>query len=98
LQSLIIVRAHCEWQNRPPTPSLISSVIPILSSFSPQLVLLLRTSLHYIALLSICLNDLAVLLFCIGLTVLVGKYATGGNQSVAGQVVEDAWNSVKGEL
>lgn len=29
---------------------------------------------------------------------LVGKYATGGNQSVAGQVVEDAWNSVKGEL
>lgn len=90
-------------QNREPTPSIISSVLPILSQFSPALGLLLRTSIHYISLLSICLNDLAVLVFLVGFFIILGDKISGptlkaGIVEVISDTVEAGWNSARAEL
>ncbi|GAA5823801.1 hypothetical protein JCM11251_003298 [Rhodosporidiobolus azoricus] len=64
-------------RNRPSPPGLLSSVLPLLSQFSPQLGMLIQTGFKYLDLFSTCLNDLAVLIFCIGMVVIVGRYKTG---------------------
>ncbi|GAA5880955.1 hypothetical protein JCM1840_006925 [Sporobolomyces johnsonii] len=67
-------------RNRPSPPSILSSLLPLLSQFSPQLGLAVQTGVRYIDLFSTCLNDLAVLIFCIGVVVLVGQWKTGAGQ------------------
>ncbi|GAA5968143.1 hypothetical protein JCM21900_001091 [Sporobolomyces salmonicolor] len=67
-------------RNRPSPPSILSSLLPLLSQFSPQLGLAIQTGVRYIDLFSTCLNDLAVLIFCIGVVVLVGQWKTGAGQ------------------
>ena len=42
-------------------------MLPLLSTFAPKLGLLVNTATHYVSLAGICLNDFAVLVFCIGL-------------------------------
>lgn len=47
------------------------------------------------------LNDLAVLVFCIGLAVIYGRYTAGGKAGVLEQLVEGGgagWNAATGEL
>lgn len=79
---------------------MLNSVLPILSQFSPLAALSLRTSIHYFSLLTICLNDLAVLVFFVGaVVVLAGRY--GGEVGVVekvGEVLEEGWNAARGEL
>lgn len=82
---------------------MLNSILPILSQFSPLAALSLRTSIHYFSLLSICLNDLAVLVFFVG-TVVVGARWMGGEVGTGGvvdgikEVVEEGWNAARGEL
>jgi hypothetical protein len=64
-------------QNHSAPPGLIASFLPLLSQFSPQLGLVITTALKYVDLLTTCLNDFAVLVFCIGVVVLVGRWKAG---------------------
>ncbi|GAA5938878.1 uncharacterized protein JCM15063_004896 [Sporobolomyces koalae] len=81
-------------RNRPAAPGLLNSVLPLLSQFSPQLGLVLQTATRYLALFSTCLNDLAVLVFCIGIVILVGQFKTGAPHGATIQIVQDATNSM----
>lgn len=86
-------------RDRPPPPSLLSTLLPFLSQFSPALALALKTGFSYIALLGICLNDLAVLVFVVGMVVVLSNWSTGGGGVLAKvqEVVEESWKAV-GEL
>ncbi|GAA6003854.1 hypothetical protein JCM10207_006437 [Rhodosporidiobolus poonsookiae] len=64
-------------RNRPAPPGLLNSILPLLSQFSPQLGLAIQTGVRYLDLFSTCLNDLAVLVFCIGVAILVGRWKAG---------------------
>lgn len=81
---------------------MLSSILPLLSQFSPQLGLVLQTGTRYLALFSTCLNDLAVLVFCIGIVILIGHYKTGAPGGTTVQIVKEATNSIlekaKGDL
>ena len=87
-------------QNRPAPPGILNSLLPLLSQFSPQLGLPLQTGVRYLDLFTTCLNDLAVLVFCIGVVVLVGRWKAGAPGAV--EILEEAagglLNKVKGEL
>ncbi|GAA5897191.1 uncharacterized protein JCM6883_006611 [Sporobolomyces salmoneus] len=89
-------------RNRPSAPGMLSSILPLLSQFSPQLGLVLQTGTRYLALFSTCLNDLAVLVFCIGIVILIGHYKTGAPGGTTVQIVKEATNSIlekaKGDL
>ncbi|GAA5952131.1 hypothetical protein JCM3765_005205 [Sporobolomyces pararoseus] len=89
-------------RNRAPTPSMLNSILPLLSQFSPQLGLILETLNKYFQLFSTCLNDLAVLIFTIGIFILIGQYKSGGGNNGYIQVVQDVTNSIvekaKGDL
>ncbi|GAA5859022.1 hypothetical protein JCM8547_003971 [Rhodosporidiobolus lusitaniae] len=64
-------------RNNSSPPGLLSSILPLLSQFSPQLGYILQTGVRYLDLLTTCLNDFAVLVFCIGVVVLVGRWKAG---------------------
>ncbi|BGP18544.1 hypothetical protein JCM10213_002942 [Rhodosporidiobolus nylandii] len=64
-------------RNNAAPPGLLSSILPLLSQFSPRLGLAINTGVKYLDLLTTCLNDLAVLVFCIGVVVLVGRWKSG---------------------
>ncbi|BGP42180.1 hypothetical protein JCM10450v2_006270 [Rhodotorula kratochvilovae] len=87
-------------RNRPAPPGILNSLLPLLSQFSPQLGLALQTGVRYLDLFTTCLNDLAVLVFCIGVVVLVGRWKAGAPGAV--EILEEAagglLNKVKGEL
>ncbi|KAM0752195.1 hypothetical protein T439DRAFT_324265 [Meredithblackwellia eburnea MCA 4105] len=88
-------------RNRPAPPGILNSILPILSQFSPQLATLIHTSLKWVSLLSIIINDLAVLIFCIGIAVVVGHYKTGGRLPIIEEIVDGAgagWNAARAEL
>ncbi|GAA5918229.1 hypothetical protein JCM6882_003019 [Rhodosporidiobolus microsporus] len=89
-------------RNRPSPPGLLTSFLPLLSQFSPQLGLAIQTGVKYLDLFSTCLNDLAVLIFCIGVVVLVGRYKTGAPTEGWLQAVQEKTNEMlekaKGEL
>ncbi|GAA5989490.1 hypothetical protein JCM5350_005936 [Sporobolomyces pararoseus] len=90
-------------RNRAPTPSMLNSVLPLLSQFSPQLGLVLTTLTKYFQLFSTCLNDLAVLIFVIGIVILIGQFKSPSSPSDGYvQVVQDVTNSIlekaKGDL
>lgn len=88
-------------RNTAAPPGLLTSFLPLVAQFSPQLALLINTGFKYLALLSIMLNDLAVLVFCIGLAVIYGRYTAGGKAGVLEQLVEGGgagWNAATGEL
>ncbi|CEQ42863.1 SPOSA6832_04737 [Sporobolomyces salmonicolor] len=76
----LVLQTTRVFLNRPSPPSILSSLLPLLSQFSPQLGLAIQTGVRYIDLFSTCLNDLAVLIFCIGVMVLVGQWKTGAGQ------------------
>jgi hypothetical protein len=88
-------------QNRPAAPGILNSILPLVSQFAPQLGLVLQTGTRYLALFSTCLNDLAVLVFCIGLVILVGQFKAGSQEGSL-QVLQDATKSIlekaKGDL
>lgn len=80
---------------------MLNTILPILSQFSPHLALVLSTGMKYISLLSIILNDLAVLVFCIGCAVVFGRYYAGNQDGlvhIVGDAVEAGWDAVKDEL
>ncbi|GAA5969434.1 hypothetical protein JCM11641_008116 [Rhodosporidiobolus odoratus] len=83
-------------RSRATPPGLLSSILPLLSQFSPQLGMIIQTGVKYLDLFSTCLNDLAVLIFCIGLVALFGRWKTGesglmeGIQGKANEVLEKA--------
>ncbi|GAA6025452.1 hypothetical protein JCM11491_000364 [Sporobolomyces phaffii] len=89
-------------RNRASAPGILNSILPLLSQFSPQLGLVLQTGTRYLALFSTCLNDLAVLVFCIGIVILIGQFKSGAPGAATIQVVQDATNSIlekaKGDL
>ncbi|GAA5885748.1 hypothetical protein JCM16303_006049 [Sporobolomyces ruberrimus] len=88
-------------RNRPAAPGILNSILPLVSQFAPQLGLVLQTGTRYLALFSTCLNDLAVLVFCIGLVILVGQFKAGSQEGSL-QVLQDATKSIlekaKGDL
>lgn len=82
-------------------PSLVSTILPLVSQFSPQLGLLIHTAIKYLALLAIIVNDLAVLIFCIGVAVVYGRYRAGPDAGIMEQIVEGSdagWNAARVEL
>ncbi|GAA6046956.1 hypothetical protein JCM3770_003449 [Rhodotorula araucariae] len=87
-------------RNRPAPPGILNSILPLLSQFSPQLGLALQTGVRYLDLFSTCLNDLAVLVFCIGVVVLFGRWKAGAPGTV--EILEEAAggmiHKVAGEL
>ncbi|GAA5834022.1 hypothetical protein JCM3766R1_002496 [Sporobolomyces carnicolor] len=89
-------------RNRASAPGILNSILPLLSQFSPQLGLVLETGSRYLALFSTCLNDLAVLVFCIGIVIIVGQYKSGAPGGATIQIVQDAAHSIlekaKGDL
>ncbi|GAA6038406.1 hypothetical protein JCM8097_007633 [Rhodosporidiobolus ruineniae] len=64
-------------RNTSSPPGLIASALPLLSQFSPQLGGIVQTGFRYLDLFTACLNDLAVLIFCIGVVILVGRWKSG---------------------
>lgn len=88
-------------QNRPAPPGILNSLLPLLSQFSPQLGTAIQTGVHYLDLFSTFLNDLAVLIFCIGMAVLIGRYKAGppsGFVLAAGEKLNEALNRAAGDL
>ncbi|GAA6063661.1 hypothetical protein JCM10212_001660 [Sporobolomyces blumeae] len=88
-------------RNRPPPPGLLTTVLPILSQFSPRAGLVVETGSKYVTLVSTCVNDLAVVIFCVGAFVLVGRYKTGapsGWDQVVQETVNDVFAKAKGDL
>ncbi|KPV73648.1 uncharacterized protein RHOBADRAFT_54845 [Rhodotorula graminis WP1] len=87
-------------RNRPAPPGILNSILPLLSQFSPQLGLALQTGVRYFDLFSTCLNDLAVLVFCIGAVVLVGRYKAGAPAplEILTEQAASVVNKVVGEL
>ncbi|BGP34080.1 hypothetical protein JCM10296v2_005895 [Rhodotorula toruloides] len=64
-------------RNRPAPPGIINSLLPMLSQFSPQLAVAIQTGVRYLDIFSTFLNDLGVLIFCIGVVALVGRWKSG---------------------
>lgn len=64
-------------QNRAAPPGIVNSLLPMLSQFSPQLAVALQTGVRYLDIFSTFLNDLGVVIFCIGIVALVGRWKTG---------------------
>ncbi|BGP26451.1 hypothetical protein Rt10032_c11g4594 [Rhodotorula toruloides] len=64
-------------RNRPAPPGIINSLLPMLSQFSPQLAVAIQAGVRYLDIFSTLLNDLSVLIFCIGIVALVGRWKTG---------------------
>ncbi|SCZ89022.1 BZ3500_MvSof-1268-A1-R1_Chr1-1g00899 [Microbotryum saponariae] len=92
-------------RNRAPAPSMLNSILPLVSQFSPQLGLLISTIVRYMTLVTVLLNDLSVVVFCIGAATVYGKYKTGtfgaGGANVLdrlSQVGPEALDRLKGEL
>lgn len=88
-------------QSQPTPPGILSSILPLVSQFSPQIALAIQTIVRYLDLLSILITDVGVLIFCIGVAVTVGRWKTGGELGVLESVVEagsEAWGKVQGEL
>ncbi|KWU45971.1 hypothetical protein RHOSPDRAFT_5642, partial [Rhodotorula sp. JG-1b] len=88
-------------RNRPAPPGILSSILPLISQFSPQIGLAIQTGVRYLDLFSTCLNDLAVLIFCIGLTVVIGRWKAGpptGLVQVVEEKVNEALNRAAGDL
>ncbi|GAA5827209.1 hypothetical protein JCM5353_007978 [Sporobolomyces roseus] len=88
-------------RNRAAAPGILNSILPLLSQFSPQLGLVLQTGARYLSLFTTCLNDLAVLIFCIGIVIMVGHYKSGAPAGAV-HIIQDATNSIlekaKGDL
>ncbi|GAA5993057.1 hypothetical protein JCM10908_003083 [Rhodotorula pacifica] len=88
-------------RNRPAPPGILNSILPLLSQFSPQLGLAIQTGVRYLDLFSTCLNDLAVLIFCIGLTVVYARWKAGpptGLIQAVEEKVNEALNRAAGDL
>lgn len=88
-------------QNRPAPPGILNSILPLISQFSPQIGLAIQTGVRYLDLFSTCLNDLAVLIFCIGLTVVIGRWKAGpptGLVQAVEEKVNEALNRAAGDL
>ncbi|SCV71646.1 BQ2448_3234 [Microbotryum intermedium] len=92
-------------RNRAPAPSMLNSVLPLVSQFSPQLGLIISTAVRYMTLVTVLLNDISVVVFCIGAATVYGKYKTGtfgaGGANVLdqlSQVGHEAMDRLKGEL
>ncbi|GAA5973425.1 hypothetical protein JCM8115_001740 [Rhodotorula mucilaginosa] len=88
-------------RNRPAPPGILNSILPLISQFSPQIGLAIQTGVRYLDLFSTCLNDLAVLIFCIGLTVVIGRWKAGpptGLVQAVEEKVNEALNRAAGDL
>lgn len=88
-------------QNRLAAPSMLNSILPLVSQFSPQLGLAIQTGVRYLDLFSTCLNDLAVLVFCIGLAAVVGRWKAGpptGLVEMVADKVNEALDRAAGDL
>jgi NADH:ubiquinone oxidoreductase subunit K len=89
--------ARSSRQNRAQPPGILNSILPVVSQFSPQLALAIQTGVRYLSLLSILVTDLSVLIFCIGVFAVVGKWKTGGH-AVLIQEAGEAWEHIKEDL
>lgn len=88
-------------QNRPAPPGILNSILPLVSQFAPQLGLAIQTGVRYLDLFSTFLNDLAVLVFCIGLTVVFARWKAGpptGLINAVEEKVNNALNRAVGDL
>lgn len=57
--------------------------------------------MRYLDLVSILITDIGVVIFCIGVAVLLGRWKTGGEVTWIEGVAEagqEAWEKAKGEL
>lgn len=88
-------------QNRAQPPTLLNTLLPMVSQFSPQLAVAVQTGAKYFALLTIMLNDLAVLIFTIGVMILFARYRVGVLNKGLGFIAGEesiGWNEPKVEL
>ncbi|CAD6889816.1 unnamed protein product [Tilletia laevis] len=64
------------FRNRPAPPSILNTILNFLP-LPPQLTSLIRTGASYIGLVSALANDLAIVLFGVGLTIIWAQWRTG---------------------
>ncbi|KAK0558432.1 hypothetical protein OC844_005158 [Tilletia horrida] len=81
------------FANRPPPPSILNTALNILP-VPPQLAQLIRTGASYVGLLSALLNDLAIVLFGVGLTILWAQWKTGMSHEGA-SALGGVWDAAK---
>ncbi|KAK0548610.1 hypothetical protein OC845_003479 [Tilletia horrida] len=79
------------FSHRPPPPSILTTALSILP-LPPALSSLIRTGASYLTLLSALLNDLAIVIFGVGLTILWAQYKSGMTPEVAA-TMGGAWDA-----
>ncbi|KAL9934899.1 hypothetical protein V8E36_005975 [Tilletia maclaganii] len=79
------------FRNKPQPPSIFNTILNFVP-LPPQLVQLIRTGASYIGLLSALLNDLAIVLFGVGLTIIWAQWKTSMTAESA-STLGGAWDA-----
>ncbi|KAE8270399.1 hypothetical protein A4X09_0g1954 [Tilletia walkeri] len=80
------------FRKQPPPPSFLNTILNFLP-LPPQLTSLIRTGASYISLVSALANDLAIVLFGVGMTIIFAQWRTGMTPEYA-STLGGTWDAV----